>query len=81
MKLPPAEQPFYIAPPRRLQGRVVSNSLYCAVKDSYCRVMERKLNERCFVATLFIWMVSCRRDSYKEPEFSVKVDLDSSNGK
>ena len=51
-------QPFYIAPPRRLQGRIVSNSLYCAVKDSYCRVMERKLNERCFVATLFTWMVS-----------------------
>jgi len=52
-----------IAPPRRLQGRVVSNSLYCAVKDSYCRVMERKLNERCFVSTLFTWMVRCRRDS------------------
>lgn len=75
------KQPFCIAPPRRLQGRVVSNSLYCAVKDSYCRVMERKLNERCFVATLFAWMVRCRRDSYKEPEFSVKVDLHSSNGK
>ncbi|PKN61092.1 MAG: hypothetical protein CVU57_31260 [Deltaproteobacteria bacterium HGW-Deltaproteobacteria-15] len=34
-------QPFYRASPRRLQGAIVSNSLFCARKDSYCRVMER----------------------------------------